>query len=283
VAVIEHLTNAVRAVRHVRLLDVHSDPAHHRTVLTLVGEARPLVEAATCLVEAGVRLVDLRRHRGVHPRVGAVDVIPFVPLARTTMADAVVAATEAASAIAARAGVPVFLYEAAATTPARRRLEDVRRGQFEGLAEKMAHPDWRPDVGPATPHASAGATVVGARPILVAFNVVLDTARLDIGRAVARAVRASSGGLPHVKAMALVLSGPDRIQVSMNLTDFRVTPLPVAFDAVVREAGRHGAAIVESELVGLVPSAALAGRSPMSLGLNAWEPGRLLDTYVDVS
>jgi glutamate formiminotransferase len=222
--------------------------------------------------------IDLRRHRGAHPRLGAVDVIPFVPLGRTTMAEAIAAAVSAARAIAEAYALPVYLYEQAATAPHRRRLEHVRRGQFEGLADKLRDPAWRPDAGPAVPHPTAGAVAVGARRLLVAYNVNLATDRLDVGQAVARAVRESNGGLPHVKAMALAL--PDRrlVQVSMNLTDVDVTPMHVVYDAVVREAARFGVTVAESELVGLVPASAVGAAAADRLAIAGWSASRVLDS-----
>lgn len=281
-AVIAALAHALRSVDGVRLLDVHADAVHHRSVFTVVGDSLALVEGVVLLAETATRLIDLGHHRGAHPRLGAVDVVPFVPVAGATMAEAVSAAHRAGAAIGARAGIPVFYYEAAATRPERRRLEDVRRGGFEGLAARMAGSGGEPDAGPLVPHPSAGAVAVGARAILVAFNMTLATTAVDVARQVARVIRASSGGLPCVKAMGLALPPRGVVQVSMNLTDYRVTPLPVVVDAVRRESARLGVEVLESELVGLVPSAALGGRAPRELGLVDWHDDRRLDTYVTV-
>ncbi|MGE0815199.1 MAG: glutamate formimidoyltransferase [Vicinamibacterales bacterium] len=268
----------LRQVPGAWLLDVHADPVHNRSVFTLAGGPAALVEAAVRLTRAAIAAIDLRRHAGVHPRLGAIDVIPFVPLQTTPMAAAVAAADEAARRIGDTLELPVYLYESAARVPARRRLEDVRRGQFEGLAARMQTPDGQPDAGPATPHPTAGAVAVGARDILVAFNVTLASDRLEAARAVARAVRASTGGLPCLKAMGVDL--PDRgvVQVSMNLTDYRVTTAADAFDAVSREAARLGLRVAASELVGLMPVAALGGRHPGDLLIADWHAGRLLET-----
>lgn len=280
--VIAALADTLRQVDGVRLLDVHADAVHHRSVFTLVGDSAALVEGVVALAEAAVRHIDLGHHRGAHPRLGAVDVVPFVPVGGATMTEAVAAAHRAGAAIAARVGLPVFFYEAAAIRPERRRLEDVRRGGFEGLAARMAAGGGEPDAGPLVPHPTAGAVAVGARPVLVAFNMTLASTAIDVARHVARAIRASSGGLPCVKAMGLALPPRGVVQVSMNLTDYRVTPLPVVVDAVRRESARLGVDVLESELVGLVPSAALGGRAPRDLGLVDWHDGRRLDAYVTV-
>ncbi|MEZ5290367.1 MAG: glutamate formimidoyltransferase [Vicinamibacterales bacterium] len=278
---VDAFAETLRRVPGARLLDVHADAAHHRSVFTLVGAPEALIEAAVRLTAAAIAVIDLRCHAGVHPRLGAIDVIPFVPLDSTPMADAVAAANEAARRIGDTLGLPVYLYEAAARVPARRRLEDVRRGQFEGLAARMQAPGGRPDAGPASPHPTAGAVAIGARGVLVAFNVTLATDRLDAARAVARAVRERDGGLSHLKAMGVGL--PDRgvVQVSMNLTDYRVTTAADAFDAVTGAAARLGVRVAGSELVGLIPEAALGGRRPEDLLIADWHPGRLLETRLD--
>lgn len=259
--VVRAVADAVGAVRGVRLLDCSSDASHNRSVLTLAGEAGPLREAVLRLFDAAAARIDLRRHEGVHPRIGAVDVVPFVPLDGASM-DACVALAHAVGREAAeRLQAPILLYEAAATAPARRRLEDVRRGQFEGLAEKLIQPRWRPDYGPPRPHPSAGATAVGARGPLIAFNVNLASDDLDAARRIARTVRESSGGLPAVKAMGVRLAGAGRrlVQVSMNLTDYRRTPLSDVLARVTLEAHRAGIAFAGTELVGLVPREAIDG------------------------
>lgn len=239
------------------LLHQTSDPDHHRSVFTLAGQPDELHAALLALYERTLAEVDLRRHRGVHPRVGAVDVAPFVPLGGAAMADAVAAAQRLGEAVGRRFALPVYLYEEAATRPERRALPDVRRGGFEGLAEKMADPAWRPDFGPARPHATAGATVIGARSLLIAFNVILATAAVGVARRVARAVRESSGGLPAVRAIGVHLERRGRAQVSLNLLDYRRTSMRTAFDRVREEAALAGADVEAGELIGLVPRAAL--------------------------
>jgi glutamate formiminotransferase len=229
------------------------------------------------LFEATLAHVDMTGHHGAHPRIGAVDVVPFVPLAGATMDDAVAAARAAAAEVAARFQVPVFLYEAAASRPERRALQAVRRGQFEGLAGKLRQPDWQPDFGPSVPHPRAGAVAIGARGLLVAYNINLATHRLDVATRIARAVRESSGGLPCVKAMALALPDRAMVQVSMNLTDIDRTSIATVFEAVSREAALDGVAVVESEVVGLVPARALVEAAARHLRLTGFDAGRVLE------
>lgn len=277
-AVVDRLAAALGGTPGVALLDVHVDGVHHRSVFTVVGAPGALVNGIVRLAAAAITSIDLRRHQGAHPRIGAVDVVPFVPVGRARMEDAIAAARATADALAAECGLPVWLYEEAASSPHRRRLEHVRRGQFEGLAGKLQHPDWTPDAGPRAPHPTAGAVAVGARRLLVAYNINLATDRLEVATAVARAVRESSGGLPAVKAMGLALPGRGLVQVSMNLTDVDVTPMHVVFDAVAREAARHGVAVAESELVGLVPASAVGAVAAARLGIAGWSASRVLDT-----
>jgi glutamate formiminotransferase len=280
-ATLERLAASVRAIPGVRLADVHADAVHHRSVYTMLGDAEALRAAVLALCGTAIAAIDLTGHRGAHPRIGAVDVVPFVPLGPTPMAEAVAAARTTGVAIADRYELPVLFYEAAATAPHRRALEAVRRGQFEGLAARLASPEWAPDAGPARPHPSAGAVAVGARPILVAFNVNLATRDLAVGRAVARAVRTSNGGLPAVKAMALALADRGLVQVSMNLTDVDTTPPRAAFDAVVGEAARHAVEVTDSELVGLAPAAAMSPDDARRMRVAGWHPDLVLDRYLD--
>lgn len=261
----------------VRLLDVSSDPDHHRTVLTLAGDPEGLHQSLLSLYEAALADVDLTRHAGVHPRVGAVDVTPFVPLGDTPMEVAVAAAERLAAAVAERFSLPVYLYERAARTPERRALATIRRGQFEGLAERMADPAWHPDFGPARVHPTAGVTVIGARFFLIAFNAVLDTADPVVARAVARKVRESGGGLPAVRALGLHLPSRGLTQVSMNLVDYRRTPVLRALDEVRREAAALGARVLETELIGLIPEEAVLGVARDALQLPELPAGRVLE------
>jgi glutamate formiminotransferase / 5-formyltetrahydrofolate cyclo-ligase len=271
------MADAVSATPGVRLLDRSFDEAHNRAVLTFAGDQAGLLAAVTSLFEAAVASIDLRTHQGVHPRIGAVDVVPFVPVHDATMAECVALARTAGAEIARRFAVPVFLYEEAASHPARRRLSDIRRGGAEGLGARMAEPGWAPDFGPATPHPSAGATAIGARRFLIAFNVNLATDRVEAARNIARRVRESSGGLPHVRALGLSLEPRGITQVSMNLTNFEATPIERAFDAVAALAAELDVEILESELVGLIPRAALAGTTPKHLRLKAFTEDRILE------
>ncbi|MGE3955112.1 MAG: glutamate formimidoyltransferase [Vicinamibacterales bacterium] len=278
--VVSAIADAVRAVPAVLLLDHSSDPSHNRSVFTMAGAAAPLLDALLRLAEAAIARVDLRVHRGVHPRIGAVDVVPLIPLGGSTMAACVDLSHQLARALADRFGLPVYLYEHSASRPTRRRLEVIRRGHFEGLAEKMKRPEWAPDYGPAVPHPTAGATVVGARMPLIAYNVNLDSTDLEVARAVALAVRESSGGLPCVKALGLPLLHRGVAQVSMNLTDFTRTSVQEAFDAVVREAGARGVGVLESELIGLIPEAALVGTSAERLRLTGFTRAQILEERI---
>ena len=259
------------------LLHTSSDPSHHRTVLTVAGARGAVHDAMLALVANAVRLIDLREHAGVHPRVGAVDVLPLVPLAGAAMSDAVALAKQLAEEIAATLGVPVFLYEEAAAAPHRRRLDQIRAGGLDALASRMQRSDWTPDAGPRTPHPTAGVLVAGARRPLVAFNVDLDTTDIAIATAIARQVRARDGGLPGVKALPLWLAHRGRVQVSMNLTDLEQTNAAQAFRAVESAALAAGVAVAESEVVGLIPEAALGGCAPETLRIAGWSPDLLLE------
>ena len=257
---VSELSRAFSSPPDIWLLDVHSDPAHHRSVLTAVARPSAIVEAALRLTESAVERIDLTRHRGEHPRMGAVDVLPLIPLEGVAREEAVRLARSTAETLAATFEVPVFLYGEAALRPEHRELRKLRRGGFEGLSARMASSELVPDFGPRRPHPTAGATAVGVRDFLVAFNVELQTTDRGLARSIARHVRFSSGGLPEVQALGFELHDRGRVQVSMNLTDFRITAIDDAFGLVCREARRLGVEIVRSEIVGLLPrAAALAG------------------------
>jgi glutamate formiminotransferase len=279
--VLARLAESIRGVAGVRLADVHADPDHHRSVFTFMGPPAAVESAALALADAVFASVDMRGHRGVHRRIGALDVVPFVPLRHASMADAVTSARAVGRALAERHALPVYFYGAAAACADRRSLVQVRRGEYEGLAARLADPAWRPDAGPARFDPARGAAAVGARDVLVAYNVWLHTRDLAAARAVARAVRESSGGLPAVQAVGVPLPHPGLVQVSMNLLDYRVTPLPRAFDAVRLEAARHRVEIRRAELVGLAPRAAFAGRAPSTVGLADLRPEQYLETHLD--
>jgi glutamate formiminotransferase len=275
--VVSAMAEAIRGVSAVRLLDYSSDASHNRSVFTLVGSAEGVEQAVLALFARAVADIDLRTHKGEHPRLGAVDVVPFVPIEGVSMADCVALAKKVGAAVAERFHVPVFLYEEASSNPARKNLEDIRRGEFEGLAEKMAKPGWAPDFGPSVPHPSAGASVIGARMPLVAYNINLATDRLDVAKKIAAAIRHSSGGFRFVKAMGIPLADRGIVQVSMNLTNYEKTPIFRVFETVKREAARYGVSILESEIVGLIPSAALTGAAEFYLQIEGFQPDQVLE------
>jgi glutamate formiminotransferase / 5-formyltetrahydrofolate cyclo-ligase len=276
-AVVERLAEAVRAVPGARLLDYSSDASHNRSVFTIVGDRGPVKAATLALFTEAVAQIDLRQHTGEHPRLGAVDVVPYVPIEGVTMAECVALANDVGAEVAQRFGIPVFLYEDASADPLRKNLEDIRRGEFEGLAAKMSMPGWTPDYGPAQPHPSAGASVVGARMPLIAYNINLNTDRVDVAKKIAAAVRHSSGGLRFVKAMGLKIEDRNIVQVSMNLTNHEKTPMFRVFELVKREAERYGVSILESEVVGLVPAAALVSSAEFYLRLERFGSAQILE------
>jgi glutamate formiminotransferase len=251
---IERIVAAVRAVDDVRVLGLHSDCDHNRSVLTFAGDRDAVLEAAVALARTCARDIDLTSQTGEHPRMGSLDVLPFVPLEGATLEDAAGLARLAGESIGSL-GLPVYLYEAAATAPHRRNLADIRRGGYEGLSARMGDPRWRPDYGPPELDPRRGAVAVGARPFLVAFNAYLDTADVNVAKAVARKVRERDGGVPGLKALGLEVGG--RAQVSMNLTDLDVTPIPIALEAVRSAAAEHEVSVESTELVGLAPLEAI--------------------------
>ena len=278
--VVDRLGEVVKRFAGVRLVDVHMDADHHRSVLTFLGSPAGVEAAALALAAEVFAAIDMERHRGLHPRMGALDVLPFVPLRGATLTEAAAVARRVGEALAAVHDVPVYFYGAAAGAPARRLLIDVRRGEYEGLPRKLRDPAWRPDAGPARFSSRSGAVAVGARDVLVAFNVWLDARDVEPAQAVARAVRESSGGLPAVQAMGGRLARRGLTQVAMNLLDYRRTSIPRAFDAVRSEAARLGVAVRRGELVGLAPRAAFEGRSPESVGLVDFTADKYLDTHL---
>ena len=276
--VVAGIVDAVRRVPGARLLDYSSDASHNRSVITMAGDAASLKAAVLALFEASVAAIDLRAHTGEHPRMGAVDVVPFVPIEGVTMEECVALAKDTGRSVAERFAVPVYLYEEASSNPLRKNLEDIRRGEFEGLAAKMSSDAWAPDFGPRTPHPSAGASVIGARMPLIAYNINLNTDRLDVAKKIAAAVRFSSGGFRFVKAMGVTLADRNIVQVSMNLTNYEKTPILRVFEAVKREAERYGVSVLESEIVGLVPAAALVDVAMTTLQLADFKKNQVLET-----
>jgi glutamate formiminotransferase len=255
---VDRLAQAISSVATACVLDTHRDPDHNRSVITFVASPEMVVEAAVRAVRLAAELIDMRQHQGVHPRLGATDVLPFVPISGVTMEDCVALAHSAGERIARELSIPVFFYERAALRPERVNLEDVRRGALELLREQIAvDPGRAPDVGPLVVHESAGAIAVGARPFLIAFNVNLNTQDVLVARAIARVVRARHGGLPFVKALGFELSTRGLVQVSMNLVNYEATGMAQAYNAVRDEAARMGVEVFSTEIVGLVPEKAL--------------------------
>ncbi len=276
-AKIEAIVAEVRAIRGVALLDVAPDPDHNRSVITFVGPPQAVEEAALRLTAKAVELIDLNKHRGEHPRMGAVDVLPFVPIQEATMAECIELARRVGKRISEEFKIPVYLYAEAATHPERQDLANIRRGEFEGFPAKIQEPDWAPDFGERRVHPTAGVMAVGARPPLIAYNVNLGTPDLEVARKIAQAVRFSSGGLRYVKALAFELKERGLVQISMNLTDYRRTPLHRAFELIKREAARYGVPVVGSEIVGLVPQEALNMAAEYYLQLESFRPEMVLE------
>ena len=271
---------ALEATPGLRVLGIQSDQDHNRSVITLVGEEASLKAGVLALFEVATAQIDLRSHRGEHPRMGAVDVVPFIPITGASMKDCVALARDVGAAVAERFAVPVFLYEEAASAPHRKNLEDVRRGQFEGLAEKLEDAGWVPDFGPAAPHVSAGASAIGARMPLIAYNVNLGTGDVEIAKKIAKGIRHSSGGFRFVKAMGVMLEGRGIAQVSINMTDFKKTPLHRVFETVRNEAARYGVSVVGSEIVGLVPEEALLDAADHFLRLEGFDLSQILERKI---
>jgi len=272
------IADSVRAVPGVKVLDLTSDPDHNRSVLTFVGDPAACRDGVLALFAAAVPRIDLTRHRGQHPRLGAVDVVPFIPIRGFDTAEAVALAKETAAAVAERFAVPVFLYEDAATSEERRNLSNIRKGEFEGLAEKMRRPEWKPDFGPGAPHPTAGATVVGARMPLIAYNINLGTPDVSIADRIAKSIRHIGGGFRYCKAMGVELKDRGLAQVSINMTNYKKTPLFRVFECVKSEAARYGVDVVGSEIVGLTPAEALYEAAEFYLRIEKFTPELVLET-----
>ncbi|MCA1614582.1 MAG: glutamate formimidoyltransferase [Acidobacteria bacterium] len=280
-SVVGRLCEAVESVAGALVLGTHVDPDHNRSVVTFVAPPETVVEAAVRVVARAAELIDLSRHAGQHPRMGACDVLPFVPVRGVGVDECVLLAHEAGRRIWGELGIPVYFYESAATRPERRNLADVRRGGIELLREQIATvPGRAPDVGEPRVHPTAGACIVGVRPLLIAYNVTLRTGDLSVAKRVARAVRERDGGLPNLKALGFELASRGVVQVSMNLTSYERTNLHQAFEAVSREAEREGVEVLASELVGLVPQAALYAAAAHFLKLENYTPDVVLENRI---
>jgi glutamate formiminotransferase len=274
------IAEAVLSVQAVKLLNFSMDCDHHRSVFTFIGSPENVFMGAMAACMKALDLIDMREHEGVHPRLGAVDVVPFVPLSGTDMKDAVELAHRFGREFAGKNQIPVYFYGEAALHKKRKDLSEIRRGGYERLKEKIQDPRWFPDAGPAIFNDRAGATVVGARMPLIAFNVNLNTDNIDLAKHIATVIRQSGGGLKHVKAIGVPLKSRKIVQVSMNLTNYRKTSIRVAFDAVKKQASQSGVAILESELIGLVPEEALEGVSAEYLQLPRFCPDCVIETHL---
>jgi glutamate formiminotransferase len=277
---IERIVQPFRGREGVKLLDYQRDEDHNRCVVTVVGEPEPLKAAVIEAIEAAIAVIDMRTHKGQHPRMGAVDVVPLIPVRGVTMPEAVALSRQMAEAAARKFGLPVFLYEESATAAHRRNLADVRKGQFESMPEKLRQPEWKPDFGPAEVHPSAGVTAIGARMPLVAYNVNLGTADLEIASDIARKIRHLSGGLRYCKALGIDLKDRGIVQVSINMTDYTKTALYRVFELIRIEARRWGVAVVGSEIVGLVPMGALIDTAAYYLQLENFKTEQVLESRI---
>ena len=275
---VAEIASAVRAAPGVRLLDVSSDSAHNRSVLTFVGDSAGVRAGVLALFDAAVPRIDLTRHAGEHPRMGAVDVVPLIPIRGAGVEECVALSRDLAREIAGRHGIPVYLYEDSATSEERRNLAEIRKGEFEGFAAKMKDPKWKPDFGPDSPHPTAGVVAVGARQPLIAYNINLGTRDLAVADAIARSIRHISGGFRYVKAMGVELADRGQVQVSINMTNFQKTPLHRVFECVRSEAKRRGVPIVGSEIVGLAPAEALFAAAEHYLRLEHFSSDQVLES-----
>jgi len=275
--IVSGIAEAVRSAPGVRLLDVSSDPSHNRSVLTFVADAEGVRAGARALFDAAVPRIDLTQHSGEHPRMGAVDVFPIIPIGGATVEKCVALSREVAAEIASRHGIPVYLYEDSATSEKRHNLAEIRKGEFEGFAAKMKGADWKPDFGPEAPHPTAGVVAVGARAPLIAYNINLATRDLGVADRIAKAIRHLGGGFRYVKAMGVELADRGQVQVSINMTNYRKSPLHRVFECVRSEAERHGVAIVGSEIVGLAPAEALLAAAEHYLRLERFSTDQVLE------
>lgn len=277
---IDQIVAPFRARAGVKLLDYSNDEDHNRLVVTVVGEPEPLRDAVIEAIGVAVKLIDLNHHQGQHPRMGAVDVVPFIPIKGVTMEEAIALSREVGEEVARRYQLPVFLYEKSATAPHRENLAAIRKGEFEGMAEKIHQPEWHPDYGPAERHPTAGTVAIGARMPLVAYNINLSTPSLEIAHDIAKKIRFIGGGLRYCKAMGVELKDRGITQVSINMTDYTRTALYRAFELVRIEARRYGVSIVGSEIIGLVPMEALIDTASYYLGLENFSMQQVLEARI---
>lgn len=277
---IEKIVDSFRGKQGVKLLDYSNDQDHNRCVVTVVGEREPLKAAVIEAIGKAVELIDLTKHEGQHPRMGAVDVVPFIPIRNASMEDCIALSREVGEEVAKLYNLPVFLYEKSASAPHRENLAAIRKGEFEGMEEKIHEPQWHPDFGPEQRHPTAGTVAVGARMPLVAFNINLNTDRLDIATAIGKRIRHMNGGFRFVKAMGVELSDRGIVQVSINMTDYTRTALYRVFETVKFEAARWGVTIAGSEIIGLVPMAALIDTAEYYLGIEDFSMAQVLESRI---
>ncbi len=279
--VIEACVDQIRTTAGCTLLNYSSDPNHNRTVITYIGDAKGVEEASVKLAKKAVELIDLTRHTGEHPRMGCVDVMPFVPIKDATNEECIELSKTVGRRIAEEADLPVFLYEMSAQKPVRKNLATIRKGQFEGMSEKVKDPEWEPDFGGARIHPTGGVVAVGARPPLVAYNLNLNTSDVQIAKNIAKIIREKDGGLANVKAMGFMLEDRNIAQVSINMTDYRVTPLYRVTELVKAEAKRYGVKVIGSEVIGLCPMKALIDSAEYYLQIEDFDfEGQVLENYI---
>ena len=276
--IIEKIVDAFRGKDGVKLLDYSADESHNRLVVTLVGEPEPVKTAVLESMEAAIKHIDMTKHTGEHPRMGAVDVVPFIPFRNISMTEAIELSKEVAKEASERFNLPIFLYESSASAPTRENLATVRKGQFEGMPEKLSQPEWKPDFGPAAIHPTAGVTAVGARMPLVAFNVNLNTNDKDIANAIAKNIRHMNGGLRFCKAIGIDLTDRGIAQVSMNLTDYTKTAIYRAYELIRIEAKRYGVYPIGSEIIGTIPMEAMVDTAVYYLGVENFSMDQILET-----
>lgn len=277
---IEIIINSFRGKDGVKLLDYQKDMDHNRLVVTVVGEPDPLKAALLEAFGSAIDVIDMRKHKGQHPRMGAIDVVPFIPVKNVSMAEATDISRKVAQEIAEKYSLPVFLYEESATRPERRNLANIRKGQFETIADKIKKPEWKPDFGPQEIHPTAGVAAVGARMPLIAFNVNLDTNNITIANDIAKKVRHISGGLRYCKGIGVELKERSIVQVSMNMTDYTKTALYRSFELIKTEARRYGVNVVGSEIIGLVPMEALIDTAAYYLGIENFSMEQVLEARI---
>ena len=277
---IEKIVEPFRGKKGVKLLDYQTDEDHNRMVVTVVGEPDALKATVIEAVGCAIDVIDMRSHQGQHPRMGATDVVPFIPIKNVSVEETIAFSKEVAKEVAQKYSLPIFLYETSASRPARQNLAHIRKGQFEAMAEKIKQPQWKPDFGPQKIHLSAGVTAMGARMPLVAYNVNLDSTRIEIADEIARKVRHISGGLRYCKGIGIELKDRGLVQVSMNMTDYTRTALYRAFELIKVEARRYGVNVIGSEIVGLVPMAAMMDTAAYYLGLEDFSMEQVLEARI---